>query len=92
MMTIMSGKTWAQRFKVTCEIEEKLEQFPELQHNVTVKLLKTMLHNYLMNGTTYEKELRLQAKGDRDRKIIVGLYNDHDKKDIVLIRAADEEK
>lgn len=88
----MSGKTWAQRFKVTCEIEDKMAQFPELEHNVAVKVLKTMLHNYLMNATTYvAKELILNVRGDRPRKIIVNLHNDHNKRDEVIIRAIETE-
>lgn len=86
-----NAKTWAQRFNVVCEVEGQLEQLDSLTQNVAVKVLKSMLHNYLMDGTTYVgKELLLRIRGDRDRKIIVNLHNDKTKHDKVIIRALSE--
>ena len=59
----------------------------ELTNDIATKILFSMLDNYHKDGTTYNKELKLQQRHQIPRKYVVNLYNDKNIRDEVFIRA-----
>jgi hypothetical protein len=65
----------------------------DLTEDLATKILFTMLDNYHKKGTTYiKKDLKLAGRHQTPRKYVVNLYNDRNKKDVVLIRALNDEE
>jgi hypothetical protein len=87
---INMSKTASERLRVVNETKMKC-----IEHNLTddlaTKILFKMLDKYHQDGTVYtNKELALQGRYDLRRKYVINLWNDHKKRDTVLIRAIDE--
>lgn len=81
-------KTFSQRLETVSELENKIESL-HIKGVPAMKVLQLIMDNYAKHGTPCDTKLNLRM-GDRDRYIIVKLYNDRNKKDMVLIRAKEE--
>lgn len=81
-------KTFSQRLETIVEIENKINDL-KIKQVPAIRVLQLIMDNYAKYGTVCDTRLNLNM-GDRDRYIIVKLYNDRNKKDTVLIRAKEE--
>jgi len=85
-----NSRTASQRLAIVNETKMKCIEL-DLTDDLATKLLFRMLDNYHRDGTTYiGKELRLKQRHSVPRKYVVNLYNDRNKRDVVLIRALDD--
>ena len=81
-------KTFGQRLETISEIETKIDNL-HIRDLPAMKVLQLIMNSYLKDGTSCDTKLNLNT-GDRARVIIIKLFNDKTKKDIVLITAKDE--
>ena len=86
--TMTKEKTFSQRLETVSEIENKINSL-NIKSVPSIKVLQLIMDNYTKHGTPCDTKLNLRM-GDRDRYIIVKLYNNKNKKDIVLIKAKED--
>jgi hypothetical protein len=81
-------RTFSQRLETITEIENKINNL-NISNLPAMKVLQLIMDKYLKDGTPCDTLLNL-SMGDRNRVIIVKLYNDSAKKDLVLIKAKED--
>ncbi len=84
----MNKKTASERLKSVNETKLKCIEL-NLTSDLATKILFTMLDQYHRDGTTYiGKELRLSGRTMPGSRYVVNLYNDRNKRDVIIIKQA----
>lgn len=90
MHLIMSIATMnkLQQRRLNTQLEaENMITHHQLDGELAIKILKSILDDYVLNGGERSHVLTLRLKRDIPREIVVNLYNDLNKKDVIKIRA-----